>query len=224
MFNVAEVGKRISELRKKCNLTQFELADRLGISFQAVSNWERGNSMPDISKLPELAEILNTTIDELVCKSNSALTDITSGKGFEAKQYSADEIGEVASVMKPQQMEKMIDGLSSSFEASDLRPLLPYLDEDYIGTLADKLIDADKDITDLLPHMCEDKVDDIALKCVERGKPIDNLLPFMTEDELGRIAMAEFERGGIKAVSRYLPYMYEDDVQAIAEKVINGGK
>ena len=38
-------------------MTQMELADRMGISFQVVSNWERGNSMPDISKLPELAEI-----------------------------------------------------------------------------------------------------------------------------------------------------------------------
>jgi transcriptional regulator with XRE-family HTH domain len=66
MFSMQNVGKRINQLRKAANMTQMELADRLQISFQAVSNWERGESMPDISKLPELAEILNTTVDELL--------------------------------------------------------------------------------------------------------------------------------------------------------------
>lgn len=43
-----KVGRKIVELRKKNNMTQTELADKMNISFQAVSNWERGNSMPDI--------------------------------------------------------------------------------------------------------------------------------------------------------------------------------
>jgi len=51
MFDMNEVGRRISTARKDKNMTQMELADRLNISFQAVSNWERGISMPDISKL-----------------------------------------------------------------------------------------------------------------------------------------------------------------------------
>lgn len=55
MFDTENIGMRISELRKAKNMTQMELADHMNISFQAVSNWERGNSMPDISKLPELA-------------------------------------------------------------------------------------------------------------------------------------------------------------------------
>lgn len=52
MFNMKQVGKKILMLRKAQNMTQTELADRMDVSFQAVSNWERGNSMPDISKLP----------------------------------------------------------------------------------------------------------------------------------------------------------------------------
>ena len=44
MFVMKKVGRRISELRKRKNMTQLELADRMGISFQAVSNWERGVS------------------------------------------------------------------------------------------------------------------------------------------------------------------------------------
>ena len=66
MFNMEMVGHKIAELRKNRNMTQFELADKMGISFQAVSNWERGNSMPDISKLPELAEVFGVAIDCLL--------------------------------------------------------------------------------------------------------------------------------------------------------------
>lgn len=45
MFNMKKVGRKIALLRKEKDLTQMELADRLNISYQAVSNWERGVSL-----------------------------------------------------------------------------------------------------------------------------------------------------------------------------------
>ena len=44
MMNMVDVGRKIAELRRMRNMTQLELADNMGISFQAVSNWERGVS------------------------------------------------------------------------------------------------------------------------------------------------------------------------------------
>ena len=44
MFVMKKVGRKISELRKAKNMTQLELADKMNVSFQAVSNWERGVS------------------------------------------------------------------------------------------------------------------------------------------------------------------------------------
>lgn len=44
MFNMENIGLKISELRKSKDMTQMELADKMNISFQAVSNWERGVS------------------------------------------------------------------------------------------------------------------------------------------------------------------------------------
>ena len=44
MFEMGQTGKTIAKLRKEKNMTQMELADQMGVSFQAVSNWERGVS------------------------------------------------------------------------------------------------------------------------------------------------------------------------------------
>ena len=45
MFDVAKIAKHIRELRISKNMTQMNLADELGVSYQAVSNWERGGSL-----------------------------------------------------------------------------------------------------------------------------------------------------------------------------------
>ena len=65
------LGKRILELRKKSGLTQNDLAEKLFVSYQAVSHWENGNANPDVSVLPKLAEIFGVTIDELFFERDS---------------------------------------------------------------------------------------------------------------------------------------------------------
>ena len=60
------IGKRIMEHRKRLGMTQDQLAERLGVTAQAVSKWENDQSCPDISTLPHLAEIFGTTTDALL--------------------------------------------------------------------------------------------------------------------------------------------------------------
>lgn len=60
------IGKRIAELRKAKTLKQEELAEMLGVSGQAVSKWENDQACPDISLLPQLAKILEVSVDELL--------------------------------------------------------------------------------------------------------------------------------------------------------------
>lgn len=57
--------KNLKILRAKAGLSQKALADILGITQSAVTNWERGNTNPTFNKLPELAKALDCTIDEL---------------------------------------------------------------------------------------------------------------------------------------------------------------
>ena len=108
MFDTVKVGRSISQKRKEHNMTQMQLADALGISFQAVSNWERGNSMPDISKLPELAELFGCSIEELLGGSASAGNVEKLAKG-EGQGLSLGEIAEVAPVLTPDVLDEAVE-------------------------------------------------------------------------------------------------------------------
>ncbi|MDO5399913.1 MAG: helix-turn-helix transcriptional regulator [Eubacteriales bacterium] len=61
-----KIGETIKALRRQRDLTQEEVAAHLGISFQSVSKWERGEGYPDITMLPALANYFHVTVDELL--------------------------------------------------------------------------------------------------------------------------------------------------------------
>lgn len=60
------IGKKIYELRKTIGLSQMQLAEKLSVSRQTISNWELGQTVPDIIQANELASIFNVSLDELV--------------------------------------------------------------------------------------------------------------------------------------------------------------
>ena len=61
-----EIGKKIMELRKKNNLSQEELAEKVGVARQTISKWELGETSPDIKQSKILSKIFNVSLDELV--------------------------------------------------------------------------------------------------------------------------------------------------------------
>ena len=60
------LGTMIAELRKQHGMTQLELAEKMGVTDKAVSKWERDLSCPDINSIPNLAEILGVSVEELM--------------------------------------------------------------------------------------------------------------------------------------------------------------
>ena len=64
-MNQEIIGKFIAKCRKEKNMTQQELADKLGVTDRAVSHWENGRRLPDYSLVKELCEILSISINEL---------------------------------------------------------------------------------------------------------------------------------------------------------------
>ena len=65
-MNQQKVGEFIKKLRKGNHLTQAEFAEKYGITYQAVSNWEHGKNLPDIALLKQIADDFNVSIDELL--------------------------------------------------------------------------------------------------------------------------------------------------------------
>ena len=65
------LGEKIAERRRVRGMTQEEVADTLGVTAQAVSKWENNNSYPDITLLPAIADLFDTTIDALMGRERS---------------------------------------------------------------------------------------------------------------------------------------------------------
>ena len=65
-MNQQKIGQFIAECRKKVNLTQMQLAEKLGITDRAISKWENGKAMPDSSIMLELCDILNISVNDLL--------------------------------------------------------------------------------------------------------------------------------------------------------------
>lgn len=64
------LGMKIYEKRKEKGFTQEALAEKLGVSPQAVSKWENDATCPDIALLPKLAKLFGISVDELLCEEN----------------------------------------------------------------------------------------------------------------------------------------------------------
>ena len=65
-MNQEKIGQFIKNIRKENKLTQKELADKLGVTYQAVSKWENGKNVPDISIIKEISKMFNVDIDEIL--------------------------------------------------------------------------------------------------------------------------------------------------------------
>ena len=69
MFDVGQLGEKIRAFRQGMGLTQTELAKKINVSFQAVSSWEVGSTLPDIENICRLAEVFGVSVDSLLQKT-----------------------------------------------------------------------------------------------------------------------------------------------------------
>lgn len=193
MFDMRKIGKRIAELRKSKNITQMALADMMGISFQAVSNWERGESMPDISKLGELSEIFGVSIDDILCNKRAAEIVEEISAGEKPSDITPEELTEAVPLMAPEQAEESIKENKEKMTISQLAALAPYMNGDDLGEIAVGLAKNGgslKDVAALAPFMDDDDIKELAkekLKSSGKIEDISAFVPFMDEDDIGEI-------------------------------------
>ena len=86
-----DIGARIKTLRLSCSMTQEQLAQKLGVSAQAVSKWESGTNMPDIQMLPDLSVIFGVTIDDLFAMTDECRLERIENMLFNVRFLTGEE-------------------------------------------------------------------------------------------------------------------------------------
>ncbi len=192
MFNMNQVGINICRLRKSMGMTQMEMADKLGISFQAVSNWERGVSMPNISKLHELSALFHVSIDGIL--ENKRTSEIAKNllKNRPMSDISIEEIQEMAPILHDEQVDILVE--EKNADLNEVLAVAPFLSQEFIDNFAKKELlykNSLSSIEALAPFISTSIIDEASLQTVEQTGDLSSitaLAPFISDDLLDRLA------------------------------------
>ena len=219
MFDMESVGRKISNARREKNMTQMELADKLNISFQAVSNWERGLSMPDIAKLPELSELLGITVDEILGKPSRLINKIIAEDDDGYEEITYQEFKEAVPLLKPEQVNETYERIDPPFDFSDIEELLPFLGRETCDNLFIKLIKQDdfEHAQELAPFISRELRNKTYLEYSENTNKVSGLLPFIDRNIRDEAAMRRYKQGGLYAINEYMPFISKHLLKQIAE-------
>ena len=188
MFSMEEIGRKILSLRKSRNMTQVNLADKLGITYQAVSSWERGNSMPDIEKLPEIAKLFEISIDELIGESKvvTMMLNTSEQEPENFEKLTEEDITEVLPILKPDQITEIVNGVNKS-ALKDINRFLPFMEPEDVKEFAWKNFNAGNSICDYLPFLDPEDIIEFAEEAVNTGKSIGGYLPFLSPEDVNDV-------------------------------------
>lgn len=222
MFDTMQVGRRIRQARIEKNMTQMALADAMGVSYQAVSNWERGNSMPDISKLPELCELLGITFEQLV--GGPSRETKTVEKVLEGEPVTIEEVAEVASLLPPETVRESAEkAKGEEVDFSSLMALAPFLDERYMDAMAEQLVERDmRKVIALAPFLSSGELDRLALRARDKDVGVlVRLAPFLGQETLDRLAedMAGEETPQVSHLVSLAPFLGESTLVKLMDKL-----
>ena len=152
MINAQRTGAYISKLRKGKDWTQQQLAEKLLVTHQAVSQWEKGASFPDIGLMPQLARLLGVSVDELLHGESQSTHPVVSGGAMVealargkpedmAAMVRNDPKGvelmmETAPLAKPSQMNEVVGNLTGmTFTLEQVIDLAPFVSPERLQAL-----------------------------------------------------------------------------------------
>jgi len=180
MFDIQKIGKKLYELRKKKGLTQIFVAEKLNISFQAVSSWERGQCMPDIAKLVELAKIYGVNTDELISceeKTYKNQTEMTDTESYTDNNF-----------VHLQAYFNNLNNYKSKNDLENFFSLAPFMNKEEVDKKFSEAINIIEDFEELaaaIPFVTQKTIDDNVIKIYNRKKEIDLIvaaLPFISQN------------------------------------------
>jgi len=197
-MNIVKFGANISHLRKERDMPQSVLADKLNVTRQAVSKWERGEGFPDITILCEIANIFGETVDKLL----------------NAGEASGNEAAILVSVTQNLEISKEVFADKSVID--DIINIAPYLKVSTLSLIAEQLAKHNIDISKLI-ELSEFMNDESIVKLFQSSdfeklddKLLERLIPFLDRDSvyvvLGKIMNGENGTGLLKVMEPYIDY------------------
>ena len=105
-----EFQQRLSSLRKQKGISQEALAEKLGVSRQAVSKWENGEAMPETTKLPALAKVFGVSIDWLLSEEEPMATDGENASDREETGSPPEEAADIKQETNTEWMDRLENG------------------------------------------------------------------------------------------------------------------
>lgn len=213
MFDTRLVAGKIKEARIAKDMTQLMLADEMGVSYQAVSNWERGNSMPDIGKIEQLCDVLDLNLEELLGAGKE--TETVKKVMEESEELSIEEIAEVAAMIPPRKTEEHVtEALSKrrEIDISAVAGMAPFLSTEVLDQIAESVsVENIGELPAIAPFVSEEALDRIIAKIpTENLGDAAGLFPFVSDEALNSLAekmLAEEE--GMEKVTMLAPFLDE---------------
>lgn len=189
MFDTIKFGVYLSRLRKKADMTQSELANKLNVTHQAVSRYENGHCFPDVSVLVQIAEIFNVTLDELIgagapTRGETKILNSVAAGECDIKADDFSDIVSLAPMLKPSVLAKLSEKFSEQgIDISAVASLAEYLNDENVVSLLENAeygtLDTDA-LEKFLPVLDVKSKTKILEKIVEGALPwhfIEILLP-----------------------------------------------
>lgn len=223
VLDTQKIGRKIQTARKAHNMTQLALADQLGVSYQAISNWERGQSAPDIDKLPDLAQALDISLNELFDMPDAEKKVVTIRQ--DNAPVDAKTLTEFAPMIKPDTLNKKAAADAAEFSVADLLAIAPFLGDD---ALAELLNDHEHDanfselLVSVAPFVSEEYLGEHVDALIQNDSEINNqtvtkLLPFLDEDKVDALLARLVARGDVNddELTAYFPFASSEALGAI---------
>lgn len=229
-MDVRKIGAFISERRKNKDYTQAELAMLLSVSHQAVSKWERGESLPDIGMLPGLAKLLETTVDELL--NGEQASNEEEHVNVLSSEFSSDEpvaTPEALSTAESPASSSRLNGNSSEQKRltwDHVVSLAPFLSQEIVESMVDR-IEGDPNVSalsGLAPFVGRSALERLAGKMdspIHIGH-LTGLAPFLGKDLLERLLMrAEEDSIGWDDLTALAPFVERHTLSQLIPQVVD---
>ena len=227
MFDTMKVAQKIREARNARNMTQMALADEMGVSYQAVSNWERGNSMPDISKLEQLCNVLHITIYELLGTDDPQAKTVSKILGKE-ELPELEELAQIAPMLDPEIIKEAAAESTKKHQVNwhAIMQMAPFLDAQTLDEILEDAEPGDySQIIALAPFLSQETLDKLVLQCRDDAdiNMLAGLAPFLSTETLEKLLFRCDEEVDMRMVDHLAPFLSSQTLDKLVEKLMEKG-